>query len=458
MSDLINAALAATVAGRTSEPASGPAASGPRIITANRDITSINYVAGLSDPGEMIRCGAYQELRRKSGESDAVYQARIHPLVMALPENDRAVIMSAAIRRAGLDTSGGRISVMVAGAAPWHGLGVNVESAVTSTDAITLAGLNWKVSKRDMTFTNARGEVIQAPDTFAISRDDTGAYLGSVGGRYQPFQNEDAFKFLDGLLERFGARYETAGAIHGGKKVWMLVHLPKQAFRVTAGDEIKPFALFTNAHDGTEAAKCFPTAHRVVCANTLRMADKDDRSKGITIRHTGNLQAKRKAAAEALGLAVEEFEEFRESAEVMARTPMEPLAYFNGLLDSVCDITAAQLETGIDAVARTLKVTRAEQEYEKKRLEAEAKHRKELLEDVLDRYHSDTNGVGGIRGSAWSAFNAVTESVDHGKLGGKSRARSEEAKRSARFESVISGAGDDIKQTAYQLATAAVRN
>jgi hypothetical protein len=56
-----------------------------------------------------------------------------------------------AIRRAGLDTSNGRVAVMAAGEAArkalWHRLGVQVRDAVTSDQAITLASLNWRVEK-----------------------------------------------------------------------------------------------------------------------------------------------------------------------------------------------------------------------------------------------------------------------------------------------------------------------
>jgi hypothetical protein len=72
---------------------------------------------------------------------------------------------------------------------------------------------------------------------------------------------------------------------------------------------------------------------------------------------------------------------------------------------------------------------------------------------MLDRYESERCGLNGQRGMAWAALNAVTESADHGKLGGRF-AGSEDAKRSRRFESILTGAADDAKQVAYQRALA----
>ena len=46
-----------------------------------------------------------------------------------------------------IDETTGIAAVFTAGAPPWHGLGRNVEEAVTSQQAIELAGLNWHVDQ-----------------------------------------------------------------------------------------------------------------------------------------------------------------------------------------------------------------------------------------------------------------------------------------------------------------------
>ncbi|MDE7246455.1 MAG: DUF945 domain-containing protein [Lachnospiraceae bacterium] len=47
----------------------------------------------------------------------------------------------------------------------------------------------------------------------------------STARRCLPYQNEDAFKFTDDLLGE-GVTYETAGALQGGRKAWMLARMP----------------------------------------------------------------------------------------------------------------------------------------------------------------------------------------------------------------------------------------
>jgi phage/plasmid-like protein (TIGR03299 family) len=430
------------------ESAIANTSSGPVIVSENHDVTAINFVAGLSDPGEMIRCGAYQELRRLANEEDEAYAKRIQPLVMRLPKADRDIIMGAAIRRAGLDTSNGRVNVMVAGETPWHGLGVNVRDAVDSEHAIQLSGMSWRVSKKSLSYETDAGRHA-CNDAFAIVRDDTQACLGVVGSRYAPFQNSEGFKFLDSILDKFGAKYESCGSLFGGKSVWMLVHLPQQRFAVNGNDITEPYAIFTNSHDGKSAAMCFPTTVRTVCANTLRLA-KSSRDHGLTIRHSGALSAKVESAKQALGIACEEISEYRDASVALAATKMpEPKQYWDACLDEVCDITAAQMLQGVDAITKAIAITEADRAAIAKEVERGIKARSEMLEDILTRYESEKNGVAGMRGTAYAAFQSLTESADHGKVGGRFTG-DDNKRKSSRFESIMTGRADAIKQVAYE--------
>lgn len=361
-----------------------------------------------------------------------------------------------AIRRAGLDTTGGTVAVMVAGKAPWHGLGVNVADAVTSDQAIRLAGLNWRVEATDLFYTAPDGTSRKANGVRGIVRQDSGAMLGSVGSRYKPIQNAEAFGFMDALLSDFGARYETAGSIFGGEKVWMMVRLPAQAFAVNGSDRVEPYAIFTNPHDGSGAAYCFPTTERVVCANTFRVASQGRGNKGISIRHTGDVKARVKSAQCAMGLAVKGFESFAETAQAMAATRIDPKEYASNVLDRVLAVTAAQAAAGFDLMEGVLMMTEAEQAAKRAEFDNECEKRENILEDILTRYESEKNGVNGMRGSVWAAFNSVTESADHGAAGGRYTGE-QVARASRRFDSVLNGRADEVKQVAYTLATAASR-
>jgi phage/plasmid-like protein (TIGR03299 family) len=427
--------------------------SSARVVGENHDTSKINYGGddainrasqGGGRPSEPWDASEY---RMTLAQAQAKWDAA------QTPEGKAKVIeelRARALQRASLDTSNGRVNVMVAGKLPWHGLGVNVDKATTSAQAIQLAGLNWSVVKKQL-YTNLNGNEVIATDTYGMIREDNGHYLGTVGSRYNPIQNIQGFDFLDGVLAEFGARYESAGSLYAGEKVWMLAKMPEQSFTINGGDQVDPYVIFENCHDGTGAAFCYPTTVRVVCANTFRVSGKE-RGKGLSIRHTGNVKDKLEIARNALGFAVKGIEQFKDDAETMYRKPIEIKHYANDVLDAVLEVTQADALKGADALAATLQVTEANRELARKSIAKKIERRGEILDDILERYESERCGIGSIRGTAWAAFNAVTEHADHAKVG--RQASDLETRASRRFESTLTGDADDMKQVAYLKALA----
>jgi len=179
--------------------------------------------------------------------------------------------------------------------APWHGLGICVEEALSSEDALKESGLDWNVVQRPiMTSTY---DPIQGYK--ANIRDTDNRILGVVTDRYKVVQNHEAFAFTDALLGE-GVKYETAGSLHEGKKVWMLAKLPDKY--IIEGEQIEPYLIFSNTHDGSGSIKVCMTPIRVVCQNTLNLAINSAKRMWTTI-HVGNLSRKMDEAHCTLSLA-----------------------------------------------------------------------------------------------------------------------------------------------------------
>ena len=340
--------------------------------------------------------------------------------------NVMAGLRALALARAGLDDTTGRIGLVTAGKLPWHKLGIHVNLPMRSKQALTLAGQNFLVEKILLGYTY--GGKSYDTDKYALVRNDTGAYLGTVGRVYKPIQNHEAFEFLDGVLEAEGAYYESAGSLYGGKQVFVVAHLPKQRFAVNGNDAQEPFVMFTNPHNGVGLAYCFPTVVRVECANTKRAA-MSEKGKGMAFRHTGSTKGQIENAKRMLGLSVQAITTYKEQAESLTAKKVEPLPYFDGLLDTVLDITAAQAKLGADALAATAEVDQLQREALVKSYKFQIKRRGELLDDMLARYDSEKNGKNGMRGTAWAAYNAVTEHADHNTIGRKVGTNEERASR-----------------------------
>ena len=148
---------------------------------------------------------------------------------------------------------------------PWHGLGTMVQEAPALADALILAGLDWNVIQKPIQTV----EGYPIPGFRANIRDFDNKILGVVTSRYKVVQNRDAFAFTDELLGE-GVTYETAGSLQEGRRTWMLAKLPHRY--IISGDEIVPYLVLTNSHDGSGSIKAAMTPIRVVCNNTLNLA------------------------------------------------------------------------------------------------------------------------------------------------------------------------------------------
>lgn len=183
---------------------------------------------------------------------------------------------------------------------PWHGLGTRVEVAPTSADALKMAGLDWEV-RQESIYTDA-GDKIAGYKANVRSTDKK--VLGVVTDRYKVIQNAEAFEFTDTLLGN-GVRYETAGSLAEGKKVWLLARLPREY--IIGGERISPYLVFSNTHDGSGAVRVAVTPIRVVCNNTLNLA-LDTAKRSWSMVHTGDIKGKIQEAKDTLFMAEEYIE------------------------------------------------------------------------------------------------------------------------------------------------------
>jgi phage/plasmid-like protein (TIGR03299 family) len=201
----------------------------------------------------------------------------------------------------------------------------------------------------------------------------------------------------------------------------MLAKLPGH-IRVKNTDDITDkFLLLHNSHDGFSSLRVHFTPVRVVCQNTLSIAERNARGQGISIRHRGELETKIREAQRVLGLANQFYEELQPKIDRLADyypTADQLQGFFNALYPDPVDGNA----------------TRAQNV------------RAELLRLFEDGIGQD---IPGIRHSAWAALHAVTEYVDHKR---PTRGRGDLDRSSRRLQSQWFGSGARLKQRAWDLA------
>lgn len=268
----------------------------------------------------------------------------------------------------------------------WHGLGTILEDEVTTQEMLEVAHLaGW----------NVRCEEIALPgrshkNYFATVRtnpfDGEADVLGVVGERYQVLQNEDLFSFGDAILD--GARWETAGSIKNGTVVFGSLALEREV-NIGGTDKVNTYLLVHTSHDGSLAIQASVTPVRVVCQNTLNMAV-GPRGKGakqsFRIRHTQTVQGKVAAAREALGLATKYLDAFEVQAQEMIAKTITDDQFFSIM-------TAAYPKPEVDAKGSFTK-------WENK------------IDTLWDIYRSDTVAGADVAGTAWGAYNTLTERLD----------------------------------------------
>ena len=270
----------------------------------------------------------------------------------------------------------------------WHSLGTVFTEEVTTSEMLDLANLShWNVRVEEMVL--PEGYTTTNP-AFMVVRDHPSDghpdMLATVGKRYVTVQNEDLFAFGDALLD--GARWETAGSIKDGRVVFGSLALERETVLDPSGvaDRVNTYLLVNTSHDGSVAVQASVTPVRVVCQNTLNMALRGVKQT-FKIRHTQTVDGRIAAAREALGLANTYMDAFEVEMQALY----------------AAEITKAQFDKIIElAYPRPEKDARGSvKKWENK------------VDQIEEIYGSVTTKD--IAGTAWGAFNALTERLDWGR-------------------------------------------
>ena len=310
--------------------------------------------------------------------------------------------------------------------AAWHRLGTVTEGALTAEEALRLAHMDWHVYKTDQpvqmtALTDDGVSTVDVDGKFATYRlhPKTGQpeALGVVGTQYQPIQNAEAFDFLSLLVDEHGAVFETAGSLHGGKRVFVTMKMPKD-IKVGGQDLVESYLLATNSHDGTGAFTVAVTPIRVVCQNTLTLA-LSRQQRTMSIRHTSGATGRVQAARDTLGLTFAYMDEFEAAAEKLISqkfTDKQFTNLVNGLVREPKE-GSKRSATNVENVKR----------------------------DLMGLWRADTQA--NVAGTKWAAYNAVTEYVDWFK---PVKGKDKDARRAYR---VMDGATESLKNRAFAALT-----
>lgn len=304
----------------------------------------------------------------------------------------------------------GRAEMAYVGRKPWHGLGTKLEGLQQSADMMTEAGLGWTVRPHELITLDG----IDVPRHNAIVRCDNQTVLGVAGKTYSPIQNHEVFAFMDSVVGTGEAIYDTAGSIQEGRKIFVGAKLP-DTIKATQDDITEEYLVGINSHDGSSSFKVFFTSIRVVCSNTVQFALKNMKE-SISVHHVGDVAGRVKDAQQILGLSRRYFAEYQTIVDRLV-----------------------QKQADTEMVAKLIETV-----FKTDEMDEIGTRTMNNIDKVRDNFESGPeNNLPGIKGSAWSLLNSVTQYADHQM---QSTAGDNFDKRT---NSIFFGSAKEIKQRAF---------
>jgi len=249
--------------------------------------------------------------------------------------------------------------------------------------------------------------MVPVKDGFYIYRPDIGKVLGTVGSHYEIIPNRDALEVLKPLLDQGVASTETGGVLRDGADAWLLTRWDLSKLgpdaQAVLGGEMLPYSTIMVNHDGRRGIQIGNTAIRIVCANTLGMAEREAGSgnkvnRWATVDHRRGAKLRLVEEADRLFKGViERYELLAGQYRILKAKRLEEAEFRALVLDKIAPDPLD--DPTFNPEAKMAEIVRG---------------RALRKRDELTRLWTAGAGHVGDR-SAWEAYNAVAEALDHNK-------------------------------------------
>lgn len=325
----------------------------------------------------------------------------------------------------------------------WHGLGYVAQEEMSLEEALVAADMDFEFSMSPVytsVLTPNGVTSIELPNKSAVvrtrRRDGDVRAFGPTSKKYEIHTIPQMFSLATNLLGE-GAVVDTIGSLGDGEKMFLTLIMPIDIN--VPGDKMGMYMTATTGFDGTTATRYDMTPVRIVCANTWAAAHAASKAQ-IKFRHTSSLEGKEIRAAEALGLAQQYAEVVERQAQSLLAVSLrnEDAAQVIAALFPFPQAIASQIERGafnldLASPGEKRSITQTQ----------EARH------TVYSLYQDSPTKA--QTGTGWGLLNAVTEYADWFS---PIRTRDSVTATERRFERIIDGQFDDLKDRAADLILA----
>ncbi len=216
------------------------------------------------------------------------------------------------------NTISGKAAMAYVGETPWHGLGQQLTADSSIETWAEESGLDFQLATADVEFTppasvwnGFKAQSLPYSGKKVMYRTDSNLPLGLVSSQYKIVQPIEVLEFFRDMVGSI-AHLETAGVLRNGAHYWALAKMDGE-FNI-AGDKVNQYLLLASSADGSLATQARLTSVRVVCNNTLQLAQRGKAN--VSVRH--NSVFKPEAIKAELANSNEAFKTFEQTAKALA--------------------------------------------------------------------------------------------------------------------------------------------
>lgn len=304
----------------------------------------------------------------------------------------------------------------------WHNNGIVLPNAPSFDEAIQILTRGDTYLKLDIN-AGLNGASMPLKKSKVIVRTDGKTYVKEfrcVGTDFEVLQPYEAFEphrrtWNSGLID-----LEAGGLLYDGAQAWMLGKIKDSETRIIGNDTVKANLLMYTGFDGSKGIGAIDCDERVVCSNTLKIALREEnRHLNLKAKHTKNVRTK---------------------IDNIASTIESKLASFKKRVEAYRYLAEKKVNRSMqEDYIKTVFIN------DKERIDNEISGKKEtIINNVIELLDTQKGLelVPAIRGTAWHAYNAVTDYITH----------SYGASKDSRFNAQYFGESAKLNQKAFEHA------
>lgn len=332
----------------------------------------------------------------------------------------------------------------------WHNLGT-VRPFGSAIEAVNESDMTWAIHKLPATYQMPDGKIVVDDSAYALWReptiiDDTWVRLSRnlVSPDYSFMQNVDVANSVDFLAESTGWRFATCAALGNGETFFVCLDMGESEL---VGETFRRYFTFGENRNGARSAIGYVSRIRAVCSNTYNLGIRTASSR-MDIAH----RAAMKIEADELMTIVSEAHKagasIDKAIEVLAEINIDAVQ-FSDMLGATAPMPTMPKIMTMPNLTGTFAEKRRSAEYI---YDQKVRTVGKMRDSIITEWNRSNDELPAhLHGTAYAAFNAVTEYVTHRHGTMNSRGQSMSASNRAEWD--LMGDGAKMRDNAYLALT-----